>query len=207
MKALLTCFVESHRAGSPTDEKVYWISLKPWQLAKLFYEQPQIQVSHGLVKRVLREWGYGYRKQAKQLSTGAYARRDEQFHIICSLVLVMSLQSPVLIRQPAERKKSGWAICTGLANAIAPVRRRSMTMIMNISLRARSSHMASMTSKRTRAIFLLAVAVKRRLLWWIICCGGGSNTEYISTRMLKTFCSYVMQAERIAIGTLSSKPS
>ena len=69
---LLAAFIESHKAGSPTDEKMYWISLKPWQL------------------------GYAYRKPSKQLATGSYARRNEQFGIICSLILMMSLQSPVL---------------------------------------------------------------------------------------------------------------
>ena len=92
---LLTAFVESHRAGSPTDANVYWISLKPWQLAALFYEQHHIRVSHGLVKRLLKALGYGYRKPSKQLATGGYGRRNEQFGMICSLVLIMSLQSPV----------------------------------------------------------------------------------------------------------------
>jgi hypothetical protein len=32
----------------------------------------------------------------KNLATGIYARRDEQFQIIFNLVLVMSLKSPVL---------------------------------------------------------------------------------------------------------------
>ncbi|MEJ7680555.1 MAG: hypothetical protein WKG06_22420 [Segetibacter sp.] len=35
---------------------MYWISLKPWEVSKLFYEKHQIQVSHGLVKRLLRSW-------------------------------------------------------------------------------------------------------------------------------------------------------
>jgi hypothetical protein len=93
---MLIALIERYKAGSPTEAKVYWVSLKPCTLAKLFYEQHQIPVSNGLVKRLLKELGYGYRKQSKQLATGNYARRNEQFHIICSLVLVMSLQSPVL---------------------------------------------------------------------------------------------------------------
>lgn len=40
--------------------------------------------------------GYGFRKQSKQLATGNYANRDLQFKIIASLVVYMSLQSPVL---------------------------------------------------------------------------------------------------------------
>ena len=104
---MLSAFVESHRAGSPTDENVYWISLKPWQLAALFYEQHQIRVSHGLVKRLLRQLGYGYRKQTKQLPTGAYARRVEQFHIICSLVLIMRVEGPVISIDCKKKERLG----------------------------------------------------------------------------------------------------
>lgn len=115
---LLLAFIELHKAGSPTQDNVYRISLKPCELSKLFYEKHQIQVSHGLVKRLLRELGYGYRKQTKQLATGSYERRDEQFRIICSLVLVMSLQSPVLSidckkkEHPGNLYRDGKCYCT-----------------------------------------------------------------------------------------------
>lgn len=104
---LLTSFIELHKAGSPTQDNVYWISLRPCQLARLFYEKHQIKVSHGLVKRLLKEMGYGYRKQSKQLATGSYARRDEQFNIICTLVLIMSLQSPVLSIDCKKKERLG----------------------------------------------------------------------------------------------------
>ncbi len=104
---MLTAFVDSHKAGSPTDAGLYWISLKAWQVAELFYEQHQIKVSHGLVKRLLRELGYSYRKQSKQLATGSYARRDEQFRVICSLVLGMSLGSPVLSIDCKKKERLG----------------------------------------------------------------------------------------------------
>lgn len=38
---LLMAFVESHKAGSPTQYNVYWISLKPSEVSKLFYEKHQ----------------------------------------------------------------------------------------------------------------------------------------------------------------------
>ena len=107
LKQSLTAFIERLKAGSPTDDSVYWISLKPWQVAELFYEQCQIRVSHGLVKRLLRELGYGYRKQSKQLSTGSYAHRNEQFEIICSLVLVMSFESPILSIDCKKKERLG----------------------------------------------------------------------------------------------------
>jgi hypothetical protein len=107
IKKLLLDFIEGHKAGSPTEAGVYWISLRPAQAARLFYEQYQIRVSHGLVKRLLRELGYGLRKQSKQLATGHYAQRDEQFRIICSLVLLMGLQSPVLSIDCKKKERLG----------------------------------------------------------------------------------------------------
>lgn len=104
---LLTALIESYKAGSPTDAKVYWISLRPWQVAALFYEQHQLKVSNGLIKRLLKELGYGYRKQSKQLATGSYARRNEQFHIICSLVLIMSVDSPVVSIDCKKKERLG----------------------------------------------------------------------------------------------------
>lgn len=104
---MLTQLIESHKAGSPTDETVYWISVKPCAIVQLFYEQHQIRVSHGVVKRLLKELGYGYRKQSKQLATGSYARRNEQFQIICTLVLVMSLKSPVLSIDCKKKERLG----------------------------------------------------------------------------------------------------
>ncbi|MBD0353349.1 MAG: ISAzo13 family transposase [Flavisolibacter sp.] len=104
---LLAAFIEAHKAGSPTDEKMYWISLKPWQLAELFYEKHHIRISHGVIKRLLKASGYAYRKQSKQLATGSYARRNEQFGIICSLILMMSLQSPVLSIDCKKKERLG----------------------------------------------------------------------------------------------------
>lgn len=99
--------MEAHKAGSPTDETLYWISLKPWQIAALFYEQHHIRISHGVVKRFLKASGYQYRKQVKQGATGSYGRRNEQFHIICSLVLVMSIESPVLSMDCKKKERLG----------------------------------------------------------------------------------------------------
>ena len=104
---LLTALIEKHKAGSPTEDNVYWVSVKPWQLAELFYEEHQIRVSHGLVKRLLKDLGDGYRKQSKQLSTGDYGRRDEQFRIICSLVLIMNLESPLLSIDCKKKERLG----------------------------------------------------------------------------------------------------
>jgi hypothetical protein len=107
IKELLTALIERYKAGSPTDSSVYWISLKPCTIARLFAEQHQIKVSNGLIKRLLKELGYCYRKQSKQLATGDYAQRDEQFKIICSLILIMSLSSPVLSIDCKKKERLG----------------------------------------------------------------------------------------------------
>jgi hypothetical protein len=104
---LLIGFIEKHKAGSLTEAGVYWISLKPSQIARMFYEAHQIAVSHGLVKRLLKELGYGFRKPAKQLATGNYALRDEQFRIICSLILAMDPGTPVLSIDCKKKERLG----------------------------------------------------------------------------------------------------
>ena len=100
-------FIESHKAGSPTDKDVYWIGLKPTKIAQLFYDKHKIKVSHRSVKRLLKKLGYGYRKQSKQLATGIYGQRNEQFEIICSLVLIMNIQSPVLSIDCKKKERLG----------------------------------------------------------------------------------------------------
>ncbi len=37
--------IEGYKAGSPTKEGVYWISLKPYSIVKLFEEKHHIKVS------------------------------------------------------------------------------------------------------------------------------------------------------------------
>ena len=66
IKELLTALIETHKAGSPTESDVYWASLNPYAIAKLFEEQHNIKISNGLVKRLLKEFGYGYRKQTNK---------------------------------------------------------------------------------------------------------------------------------------------
>jgi hypothetical protein len=107
IKALLTAFIESHKAGSPTDSTVYWVSFKPSAIAKMFYQKHKIDVSGGMVKRLLQELGYGYRKQSKQIATGNYAQRDEQFQIICYFVLIMSQDSPILSIDCKKKERLG----------------------------------------------------------------------------------------------------
>ncbi len=107
IKVLLTALIERYKAGSPTDSNVYWVSLKPCSIVMLFEKQHGIKISNGLVKRLLKELGYGYRKQTKQLAIGSYAHRDEQFKIICFLVLAMSLESPVLSIDCKKKERLG----------------------------------------------------------------------------------------------------
>jgi len=77
IKELLTALIESIQAGSPTDSNVYWVSLKPYSIVKLFEQQHHIKISNGLVKRLLKELGYGYRKPTKVMSLlGAVVKRQ-----------------------------------------------------------------------------------------------------------------------------------
>ena len=43
LKRLLTDLINRHKAGSPTDENVFWISLKPRNIAALFKDECHIR--------------------------------------------------------------------------------------------------------------------------------------------------------------------
>ena len=94
---LLKTFIEPHIAGSPTNPEIRWVSLKPARLAELFFDEYKINVSNGFVKRALEDLNLRYRKRTKQLATGVYQQRDEQFKIIFALIVVMmNLGMPVI---------------------------------------------------------------------------------------------------------------
>ena len=78
----LHCLINRHKAGSPTDPNVYWLHLKPREIAALYEAEFSERVSNGFVKKELRILGYGYRKISKNLAIGTYAGRDAQF-VIC----------------------------------------------------------------------------------------------------------------------------
>ena len=104
---MLTALIERYKAGSPTDPKVYWITEKPGRIAALFYEQHQIYVSNGEVKRLLKKLGYRRRKQCKELATGNYALRNEQFLIIMSILAAMCRKIPVLSIDCKKKERLG----------------------------------------------------------------------------------------------------
>jgi hypothetical protein len=122
LKNLLVSFIETHKAGSPTDPKVFWIHLKPKEIACLFFEKHQEIVSNGSVKRLLAELGYSYRKASKQLATGIYAKRDEQFKIITELVLAMSPESPVISIDCKKKELLGNLYREGKCYVTAPIK-------------------------------------------------------------------------------------
>jgi hypothetical protein len=96
VRASLIVLIERFKAGSPTDSTNFWVSKKPKEVAQIFNDENQTTISNGAVKRLLKELGYGYRKQSKQLATGTYEQRNEQFEIITQLMLIMSIKSPLI---------------------------------------------------------------------------------------------------------------
>ncbi|MCA6379696.1 MAG: hypothetical protein IM610_08180 [Cytophagales bacterium] len=96
MQAQLHALIDQHKAGSPTNPDLYWIHLKPKEIAALYAAEYGVVLSNGCIKRELLALGYKYRKISKTLATGSYQDRDAQFRIIVHLVAIMSLQSPVL---------------------------------------------------------------------------------------------------------------
>ena len=107
MASLLEALIERNKAGSPVDSGVFLTHLKPKEFARLLMEEHGIQVSNGLVKSKLRTMGFKYRKLSKNLPTGTYAARDEQFQIIFSLVLAMSVNSPIISIDCKKKERLG----------------------------------------------------------------------------------------------------
>ena len=100
-------FIDRHKAGSPTNPDVYWIHLKPKEIAELFFAETGCYVSNSLVKRTLKAMGFRYRKLSKNLATGQYLQRDEQFKIIFHLVAIMSLDTPIISIDCKKKERLG----------------------------------------------------------------------------------------------------
>lgn len=92
----LRAFIDTHKAASPTNPDVFWIHLRPKEIATKFEQEHGIKISHGLVKRQLLGMNFRYRKLSKNLPTGKYENRDKQFKVIFGLVAIMSQQTPVI---------------------------------------------------------------------------------------------------------------
>lgn len=99
--------IDKHKAGSPTDPTKYWIHLKPKELSALFLTQYGVKLSNQFIKQELKALGYKYRKISKNLATGLYAQRNEQFEIIFYLVSIMSIKSPVLSIDCKKKERLG----------------------------------------------------------------------------------------------------
>jgi Rhodopirellula transposase DDE domain len=106
-QAQLHALINQHKAGSPTNPDLYWIHLKPREIAVLYLEQYGFPLSNGFIKRELGALGYKYRKIRKTLATGVYEQRDTQFQIIFNLVLIMSLKSPILSIDCKKKERLG----------------------------------------------------------------------------------------------------
>lgn len=122
LKQRLIAFIERFKAGSPTEPTVFWVNKKPKELAKLYNDEYQSSISNGCFKRLLKELGYGYRKQSKQLATGTYNQRNEQFAIITQLVLIISLKTPLISIDCKKKERLGNFYREGKCYSQAPIK-------------------------------------------------------------------------------------
>ncbi len=99
--------IERYKAGSPTDDQIFWIHLKPKELSEILFKESGIKLSHGLIKRTLKSLNYKYRKMSKNIAIGSFAQRNEQFKIIFNLVGIMSSSSPVLSIDCKKKERLG----------------------------------------------------------------------------------------------------
>jgi hypothetical protein len=172
LRQKLISFIDMHKAGSPTNSDIYWISLGYKQLAAKFFEHSGIHVSHGLVKRLLNELGYRYRKLNKVLSTGTYAQRDAQFRIIFQLMALLNLagQNPIISVDCKKKERLGKLSRDGKCLSTGPIRvyDHDYTHLSEgkviphgiYDLRAKVGYLSIGTSSET------AEFVFDNLLWW-----------------------------------------
>jgi Rhodopirellula transposase DDE domain len=121
LKQDLEALIERYKAGSPTNPKVYWIHLKPKEIVKRLESETAHKVSKHYVKLYLNHLGYRYRKQSKQIATGYYAHREQQFQIILNLVLVISLKSPIISIDCKKKEQLGNLYRAGKCYCTAPI--------------------------------------------------------------------------------------
>ena len=187
-----------HKAGSPTDASIFWVSLSYQQLAVKFYEHSGITVSNGVVKRLLKELGYRYRKPYKVLPTGVYTKRDEQFKIIFQLMALLHLagKNPLLSIDCKKKERlgklarDGKCLCTGTLKVFdhdyTHLSEGKVIPHGIYDLRTKTGYMSIGTSSET------AEFVYDNLLWWwteyglhqypdaksivIFCDAGGANS-------------------------------
>jgi hypothetical protein len=194
--ALLIEFINRHKAGSPTDSAVFWIHLRAKELAERFETSHGYKVSHGFVKRILKTQGFKYRKLRKNLATGQYARRDEQFEQIFKLVALMSLDTPILSIDCKKKECLGNLYRAGKCWSDAPVEvydhdyqhlAQGKVIPHGIYDLGRNEGYVSIGSSHETAEF-----IKDNLLWWwdnfgihhypkartilILCDAGGANS-------------------------------
>jgi hypothetical protein len=165
-------FIDEHKAGSPTDPDIFWVSLSYKQLAAKFYECSGIHVSHGIVKRLLNELGYRYRKPYKVLSTGVYAQRDAQFRIIFQLMALLNFagQNPIISIDCKKKERLGQLYRDGECLSTGPLRvfDHDYTHLSEgkviphgiYDLRSKTGYLSIGTSSET------AEFVYDNLLWW-----------------------------------------
>lgn len=191
----MTKFIEDRKAGSPTDSKVYWIHLKPRTIAELFEQQTGHKVSHGFVKRLLKDMGFKYRKLLKSLAIGKFDKRNEQFEIIFHLVAIMSLDTPVISIDCKKKERLGQLHRKGKMYSTGPIKvydhdyphlSEGKVIPHGIYDLQRNEGYISIGGSHETAVF-----VKDNLLWWwdefgvhqypdactilILCDAGGAN--------------------------------
>jgi Rhodopirellula transposase DDE domain len=104
---LLEALINRYKAGSPTDSKVFWTHLKPKEFALLFNLEHNLYVSNRQVKIKLNQMGFRYRKLGKHLATGNFALRDAQFQVIFTLILALSVKSPIVSIDCKKKERLG----------------------------------------------------------------------------------------------------
>lgn len=99
---------------------------------------------------MLKSKGFKYRKLSKNLPTGVFTQRDEQFKIIFHLVTIMSLDSPVISIDCKKKELLGNLYREGKPIRLA--KWKCLTMIITILEKVKLYRMESLTFSTMKAI-------------------------------------------------------
>lgn len=115
--------VYPYTAGSPTDEKVKYTHLSPFQLALKLAEKGFAKLSAYLIKQLLKVLGFKKRKMHKDICPNEVPLRNEQFeHIAALKAAFLDKGLPVLSIDTKNKELLGPFFRNGSPFSTAPIR-------------------------------------------------------------------------------------
>jgi hypothetical protein len=100
--------IKNHTAGDPQDEKLIWTNLTLEQIAKKLKEDHNIEVSHTVIRKLLKKHNFKRRKAQKKKTLKVVEGRNEQFENIANLKEeFIKLENPIISMDSKKKELIG----------------------------------------------------------------------------------------------------